>query len=201
MVRQNVKTALCEGSFVDLSNRKRKVVKKLKAYREHPPVRDINGLIVEDTYSVGEIEGIITGKELFTTGEFIDSLISLIDEGEKLAAQQSQQLNGAVTEAVSAKEHGSDAMSIKYYALASYDEYPDEVCVLRYRQGDRSDYRFYVSERIENPIVKDNLNETLGNGDAWAECPYCHTMLAVLTDGEKIPNYCPVCGAKIEVEE
>jgi hypothetical protein len=41
-------------------------------------VRDVDGLIVEDTYSVGEVEGIVTGKELFTTGEFIDALIGLI---------------------------------------------------------------------------------------------------------------------------
>lgn len=64
--------------------RRREVVRKLKEYREHPPVQDIDGFIVENTYSVGEVEGIVTGKELFTTGEFIDSLISLIDERKEL---------------------------------------------------------------------------------------------------------------------
>jgi hypothetical protein len=70
--------AVLDGGKISKSDRRREVVERLKAYRDQPPVRDINGLIVEDTYSVGEIEGIITGKELFTTGDFIDALIGLI---------------------------------------------------------------------------------------------------------------------------
>lgn len=74
--------AVLDASTIRSTDRRREVLDRLRAYREHPPVRDVGGLIVEDTYSVGEVEGIITGKELFTTGDFIDALIGLIGGDE-----------------------------------------------------------------------------------------------------------------------
>lgn len=49
-----------------------------------------------------------------------------------------------------------------------------------------------------HPIVSDNLNESEGMGDAWADCSECGHLLFVLTDpNSKPPNYCPNCGRKV----
>lgn len=53
-------------------------------------------------------------------------------------------------------------------------------------------------ERTCKPIIKDNMNETEGAGDAWANCGNCGRLLRVITDGEELPNYCPNCGARVE---
>ena len=47
------------------------------------------------------------------------------------------------------------------------------------------------------PLLCDNLTETCGNGYAWAECSVCGALLAVLTEADKMPNYCPNCGRKV----
>ena len=61
-------------------------------------------------------------------------------------------------------------------------------------------------ERFENmmgagtcyPIISENLAESGGTGDAWADCSECGQLLFVLTDpSSKPPNYCPNCGAKV----
>lgn len=46
-------------------------------------------------------------------------------------------------------------------------------------------------------VTKDNLMETEGRGDAWAVCSGCGALLAVLTDGDGVPRYCPGCGARV----
>ena len=49
-----------------------------------------------------------------------------------------------------------------------------------------------------HPIISDNLTESEGTGDAWADCSECGQLLFVLTDpSSKPPNYCPNCGAKV----
>ena len=49
-----------------------------------------------------------------------------------------------------------------------------------------------------HPIISDNLNESEGMGDAWADCSECGHLLFVLTDpNSEPPNYCPNCGAKV----
>lgn len=54
-----------------------------------------------------------------------------------------------------------------------------------------------------HPIISDNLNESEGAGDAWADCSECGHLLFVLTDPtSEPPNYCPNCGRRIvEVDE
>lgn len=48
------------------------------------------------------------------------------------------------------------------------------------------------------PIISDNLTETEGTGDAWANCSKCGYLLFILTDpNSKPPNHCPNCGAKV----
>lgn len=47
-------------------------------------------------------------------------------------------------------------------------------------------------------IVSDNLTESEGTGDAWADCSECGHLLFVLTDpSSKPPHYCPSCGARV----
>lgn len=49
-----------------------------------------------------------------------------------------------------------------------------------------------------HPIISDNLNESEGTGDAWADCSACGHLLFVLTDPtSEQPNYCPNCGRRI----
>ena len=48
------------------------------------------------------------------------------------------------------------------------------------------------------PIISDNLTESEGTGDAWANCSECGHLLFVLTDpSSEKPNYCPNCGARV----
>ena len=48
------------------------------------------------------------------------------------------------------------------------------------------------------PVISDNLNESEGAGDAWADCSACGHLLFVLTDpNSQPPNYCPNCGRKL----
>ena len=57
------------------------------------------------------------------------------------------------------------------------------------------------SERTEtcHPIISDNLAESEGTGDAWADCSECGHLLFVLTDpNSQVPNFCPNCGRRIE---
>ena len=50
-------------------------------------------------------------------------------------------------------------------------------------------------------IISDNLTESEGMGDAWADCSECGHLLFVLTDPtSEPPNYCPNCGRKVVVE-
>ena len=49
-----------------------------------------------------------------------------------------------------------------------------------------------------HPVISDNLTESEGTGDAWADCSECGHLLFVLTDPtSEPPNYCPNCGAKV----
>lgn len=52
-----------------------------------------------------------------------------------------------------------------------------------------------------HPIISDNLAESEGTGDAWADCSECGHLLFVLTDpNSEVPHYCPNCGAKVVSE-
>lgn len=47
-------------------------------------------------------------------------------------------------------------------------------------------------------IISDNLTESEGMGDAWADCSECGHLLFVLTDpNSEPPNYCPNCGRRV----
>lgn len=47
-------------------------------------------------------------------------------------------------------------------------------------------------------IISDNLTESEGMGDAWADCSECGHLLFVLTDpNSEPPNFCPNCGRKV----
>lgn len=49
-----------------------------------------------------------------------------------------------------------------------------------------------------HPVISDNLAESEGTGDAWADCSECGHLLFVLTDPtSEPPAYCPWCGAKV----
>ena len=49
-----------------------------------------------------------------------------------------------------------------------------------------------------HPIISDNLAESDGTGEAWANCSECGHLLFVLTDQtSEPPNYCPNCRAKV----
>lgn len=51
-------------------------------------------------------------------------------------------------------------------------------------------------------IISDNLTESEGTGDAWADCSECGHLLYVLTDpNSEPPNFCPNCGRRLEVDE
>lgn len=48
------------------------------------------------------------------------------------------------------------------------------------------------------PVISDNLTESDGTGDVWADCSECGHLLFVLTDpNSQPPNYCPNCGRKV----
>ena len=53
------------------------------------------------------------------------------------------------------------------------------------------------AERTCRAIHHDNLNESEGMGDAWEVCSECGALLAVITDNQPTPNFCPSCGAKV----
>ena len=47
-------------------------------------------------------------------------------------------------------------------------------------------------------IISDNLTESEGTGDAWADCSECGHLLYVLTDpNSEPPNFCPNCGRRV----
>lgn len=47
-------------------------------------------------------------------------------------------------------------------------------------------------------IISDNLTESDGMGDAWADCSECGHLLFVLTDpNSEPPNFCPNCGRRV----
>ena len=47
-------------------------------------------------------------------------------------------------------------------------------------------------------VISDNLTESEGTGDAWADCSECGHLLYVLTDpNSKPPRFCPNCGRKV----
>ena len=47
-------------------------------------------------------------------------------------------------------------------------------------------------------VISDNLAESEGTGDAWADCSECGHLLFVLTDpSSQPPNYCPECGRRV----
>ena len=72
--------------------------------------------------------------------------------------------------------------------------WPDTVHVVR---GKTEETRRYVPELTCHPIISDNLNESEGMGDAWANCSECGHLLFVLTDPtSEPPNFCPSCGAR-----
>lgn len=49
-----------------------------------------------------------------------------------------------------------------------------------------------------HPIISDNLTESEGTGDAWADCSECGHLLFVLTDPNSTPpNYCSNCGRRV----
>lgn len=49
-----------------------------------------------------------------------------------------------------------------------------------------------------HPVTNDNLTESEGTGDAWADCSECGHLLCVLTDpSSQMPNYCPNYGRKV----
>lgn len=51
-----------------------------------------------------------------------------------------------------------------------------------------------------HPVISDNLTESEGTGDAWADCSECGHLLFVLTDPtSEPPNYCHNCGRRLEV--
>ena len=56
----------------------------------------------------------------------------------------------------------------------------------------------YVKRGTCHAIVSDNLTESEGTGDAWADCSECGHLLFVLTDPtSEPPNFCPNCGRKV----
>jgi hypothetical protein len=61
---------------------RRRVIRKLKAYRDNPPVRFIEGIEFSNTYSVMEIMDIIMpfGTTEYTTGDWINRLIYLLSD-------------------------------------------------------------------------------------------------------------------------
>ena len=48
--------------------------------------------------------------------------------------------------------------------------------------------------------VQDNLAETDGMGDVWLECDACHWQMLLEPSTPRF-NFCPSCGARIEVPE
>lgn len=59
-------------------------------------------------------------------------------------------------------------------------------------------HRFDPERGECHAIISDNLTESEGTGDAWADCSECGHLLYVLTDpSSEPPNYCPHCGRKV----
>ena len=59
-------------------------------------------------------------------------------------------------------------------------------------------HRFEPERGECHPIISDNLTESEGTGDAWADCSECGHLLYVLTEpNSKPPNFCPNCGRKV----
>ena len=49
------------------------------------------------------------------------------------------------------------------------------------------------------PIISDNLAESEGTGEAWADCSEFGHLLYVLTDpSSEPPKFCPNCGRRVE---
>lgn len=55
-----------------------------------------------------------------------------------------------------------------------------------------------LEPRTCRPVISDNLTESEGTGDAWADCSECGHLLFVLTDpNSQVPNFCPNCGKRV----
>jgi hypothetical protein len=82
-------------------------------------------------------------------------------------------------------------VSIKYYALAKGEEPPEEFCAIRHENGEPCDYHFYVPERTTTRNGK--YKTKYGRRVPLCEC--CGYAI-----GDPRYNYCPNCGARIEVD-
>lgn len=80
---------------------------------------------------------------------------------------------------------------------------PESISVRLPEQRDREVYSARVRQYTRDngtchAIVSDNLTESEGMGDAWADCSECGHLLFVLTDpNSEPPNFCPNCGARV----
>lgn len=84
-----------------------------------------------------------------------------------------------------------------------YNEFPEWINVYNRQSSSRYHVEKYVrAQTLEcHEVISDNLNESEGTGDAWANCSECGELLYVLTDkNSKKPRYCPHCGRKVVKE-
>lgn len=84
------------------------------------------------------------------------------------------------------------------------DEHMAELGWVRKEAATLGSFNCSSSERTEtcHPVISDNLMESEGTGDAWADCSECGHLLFVLTDpNSQVPNFCPNCGKRIEVDD
>jgi hypothetical protein len=99
-------------------------------------------------------------------------------------------------------------MGIQYYGLAKDEKPPSEFCTIRHENCEPCDYRFYVPERTCKPHGEwERVSQTQEVRHLVCDCgeelgmeergtlPWRYHHMASL------PNYCPECGARIEVEK
>ena len=83
-------------------------------------------------------------------------------------------------------------------ALEHADDVPDGMLSVQANFTPEQAIEATLGRGTCHPVANDNLNESEGTGDAWANCSECGYLLCVLTDpSSPMPNYCPSCGRKV----
>lgn len=79
-----------------------------------------------------------------------------------------------------------------------WKHWPKVIVVEQWNEYGLAFGRYVPDKGTCKPVISDNLNESEGTGDAWADCSECGHLLFVLTDpNSQPPNYCPGCGRKV----
>ena len=139
-------------------------------------------------------EGIDEGDVL--TSGFINSWIARFESTtgrDRYTYEQWREISEAIGDAMEYAHDRAVEHPDKADPLWNLDEYVNRVLDVAFNGAAT------LGRGECHPIISDNLTESEGTGDAWADCSECGHLLFVLTDPmSEVPNYCPNCGRRVK---